>query len=116
MHGAVDVGADQVEDLIEILVEKRSAESNAGVVVPFPNVASPIEGSTTLTAAQAGVYVPTPDAETFARLLGELLDNPEKRAEMALFGRDKFVRELAWHDQAAKYVEVYDALRDARRA
>jgi glycosyltransferase involved in cell wall biosynthesis len=70
---------------------------------------------TMATAAAAGVYVPTPDAETFARMLGELLDNADQRAQMALFGRDKFVRELAWHDQAKKYVEVYDVLRDARR-
>ena len=43
---------------------------------------------------------------TFAR------DDPDRRAKMATFGREKFVRELAWHDQASKYVQVYDALRE----
>jgi glycosyltransferase involved in cell wall biosynthesis len=71
---------------------------------------------TMATADAAGVYVPTPDAAAFARVLLDLLDDVDRRDRMATFGREKFVRELAWHDQATKYVEVYDVLRDARRA
>lgn len=71
---------------------------------------------TMATADAAGAYVPQSDAESFATVLLEVLDDRQRREKMATFGRDKFVRELAWHDQATKYVEVYDALRDARRA
>jgi glycosyltransferase involved in cell wall biosynthesis len=67
---------------------------------------------TMATADAAGAYVPRPDAASFADVLLELLDDPDRRAKMATFGREKFVRELAWHDQAAKYVQVYDALRE----
>ena len=65
---------------------------------------------TMATADAAGAFVPQPDAASFARVLLELLDDPERRAKMAAFGRDKFERELAWHDQATKYVAVYDAM------
>jgi glycosyltransferase involved in cell wall biosynthesis len=71
---------------------------------------------TMATADAAGAFVPQPDAESFATVLLEVLDDPVRREKMARFGRDKFVRELAWHDQATKYVEVYDTIRDARQA
>jgi glycosyltransferase involved in cell wall biosynthesis len=67
---------------------------------------------TMATADAAGAYVPQPDAAAFAEVLLQLLDDPDRRAKMATFGREKFVRELAWHDQAAKYVQVYDTLRE----
>jgi glycosyltransferase involved in cell wall biosynthesis len=67
---------------------------------------------TMATADAAGAYVPRPDVASFVDVLLELLDDPDRRAKMATFGREKFVRELAWHDQATKYVQVYDALRE----
>jgi glycosyltransferase involved in cell wall biosynthesis len=67
---------------------------------------------TMATADAAGAYVLQPDAAAFADVLLELLDDPDRRAKMATFGREKFVRELAWQDQAAKYVQVYDTLRE----
>ena len=65
---------------------------------------------TMATAESAGVYVKTPDPIDFARTLLDLLDDPERRADMARFGRAKFERELSWPHQRDRYVAVFDCL------
>ena len=45
-----------------------------------------------------------------ARMLVELLDDEQRRQSMGAVGRARVEKELAWHHQAARYAQVYDAL------
>ncbi len=62
------------------------------------------------TAQQAAVFVPANDEMAFARALAELMDDPERRAEMGKYGRRRIEESLAWIHWAPKLVDVYDNL------
>ena len=63
-----------------------------------------------VSAADAGVYVTSPDVDAFAAAVVELLDDPERRAAMGALGRQRIVDEFQWSLQATRYVDVYDDL------
>ena len=65
---------------------------------------------TRVSAGPAAVYAQPHDTDAFARAIVELLDAPERRAEMGRQGRDRVERELAWRHQAPRYLSVYDGL------
>jgi glycosyltransferase involved in cell wall biosynthesis len=67
---------------------------------------------TRVSAGEAAAYVADGDITGFAKAIVELLDDPDRRAEMGRVGRERVVRELAWEHQAPRYVSVYDALID----
>jgi glycosyltransferase involved in cell wall biosynthesis len=61
-------------------------------------------------AGTAAEYVPDGDPATMAKTIGALLDDPLRRRRMGLVGRMRIERELAWPDQAQRYVSVYSRL------
>ncbi len=68
---------------------------------------------TRVSAGDAGVYS-EPGPESYARTLGALLDDPERRAAMGEVGRRRIREGLSWDQQQLAYLEVYDALVGAR--
>jgi len=58
-------------------------------------------------AGTAAEYVPDGDPAALAKTIGALLDDPLRRRRMGLEGRMRIERELAWPDQAQRYVSVY---------
>jgi glycosyltransferase involved in cell wall biosynthesis len=71
---------------------------------------------TRATAGAAGRCVEPADPQHFARAIVELLDDPERRAQMGASGREKFAAELSWEHQAGEYVGVYDRLLGRHRS
>jgi len=51
---------------------------------------------------------------TYARLLGELLEDPERRAAMAQEGRRWIEESLSWDRQQVAYLRLYDDLLGGR--
>jgi glycosyltransferase involved in cell wall biosynthesis len=71
---------------------------------------------TVVSAGDCAVYVQPGDETRFADALVELLDDPERRAELGAAGRLRAVRDLDWRPQARAYVSVFDGLSGLRRA
>lgn len=65
-------------------------------------------------AGEAAVYVSGTDPLEAARAIGELLDDPHRRAQMGTLGRARIEHELAWEIQAEAYVQVFDDLTGPR--
>lgn len=65
---------------------------------------------TRVSASKAATYVADGDVRGFAKSIVELLDDPQRRAEMGRIGRERVVRELAWEHQAPRYLSLYDEL------
>lgn len=71
---------------------------------------------TVVSAGDCAVYVQPGDESGFADALVELLDHPDRRAELGAAGRKRAVRDLDWRPQARAYVSVFDGLFGLRRA
>jgi glycosyltransferase involved in cell wall biosynthesis len=65
---------------------------------------------TRFSAGEGAVYARPNEVEDFARLIVELLGEPERRRAMGEFGRHRVLTELAWSHQAPSYVAIYDSL------
>jgi glycosyltransferase involved in cell wall biosynthesis len=65
---------------------------------------------TRVSAGPAAVYAPPNETDAFAQAILELIDDPERRAEMGREGRERVERELAWRHQAPRYLGVYESL------
>ncbi len=65
---------------------------------------------TRVSADNAAVYVQPNDVAAYARAIGELLDDPERRRHMGEQGRQRVVDVLAWRHQAPRYVGAYERL------
>lgn len=62
---------------------------------------------TRFSAGDASVYVQDDDLHLFVKSLLDLIDDPERRAEMAVEARLRVAAHLDWAPQAAHYVDVY---------
>lgn len=62
------------------------------------------------SAQAASLYARANDARDLAEKIVELLEDPERRAEMGRFGRQRIERELAWKHEVPKLLAAYDAL------
>jgi len=65
---------------------------------------------TRVSAGDAAVYAEPNDVTSFARLLDELLDDPERREVMGAEGCRRVAEKLAWDHQEKRYVSVFDNL------
>lgn len=62
------------------------------------------------SAGEAAAYAQPNDLGSFAELVCELLDDPQRRAAMGSIGRARVAEGLAWEHQRGTYVAVYDLL------
>jgi glycosyltransferase involved in cell wall biosynthesis len=60
-----------------------------------------------VSAGDAAVYASADDEAQFAKLLDELLDDPERRAEMGRIGRRRVENELSWATSRENLVSFY---------
>jgi glycosyltransferase involved in cell wall biosynthesis len=67
---------------------------------------------TRVSAQEAATYVRPNDVAELARAIVALVDDPERRATMGRYGRERVEKELAWEHQQHGYVGVFDALVD----
>ena len=65
---------------------------------------------TRVSAADAARYVPPNDVHELAQAVVELLDDPERRAEMGRRGRERVEQQLSWAHQQHGYLRVFDEL------
>ena len=65
---------------------------------------------TRVSAAEAAVYAVPNEVADLARLLVELIDDSDRRNDMGAAGRRRVETELAWSQQARRYVGVYESL------
>lgn len=60
-----------------------------------------------VTARDAAVYAPANDEKEFGRLVGELLDDPERRERMGRIGRERVEEALSWDVSKRNLLEAY---------
>lgn len=65
---------------------------------------------TRVSAGPAAVYATPNEVDSYARAIVELVDDPERRAEMGRRGRERVEQELAWVHQQNAYLAVFDEL------
>lgn len=68
------------------------------------------------SAGTASEYAKPNDPLDFARLIVELLDDPEKRQSMGKTGRRLMSESLEWRHQASKLLQAYDTAIAGRRS
>ncbi|MCH9719656.1 MAG: glycosyltransferase family 4 protein [Actinomycetia bacterium] len=71
---------------------------------------------TRVSAGDAAVYVPSGDEEGFAEAIANLVDDSERRAELAVAARERVASELDWEVQRKRYVRVFDGLLGIERS
>lgn len=62
------------------------------------------------SAQQASLYANKNDPVDMARKIAQLLDDPEERARMGAFGRNRVINELEWVYEEPKLLAAYDRL------
>ncbi|NED99622.1 glycosyltransferase family 4 protein [Phytoactinopolyspora halotolerans] len=67
-------------------------------------------------AGPAAEYVPDGDPDAMAKTIAALVDDPNRRRQMALIGRLRIERLFAWPEQARAYVAMYHELTAAPTA
>lgn len=65
-------------------------------------------------AGDAAVYAEPNDVASFAACINELLDDPDRRAEMGRFGRERVERELSWEHSERNLVAAYRSVLNGR--
>lgn len=63
-----------------------------------------------VSAGDAALYATANDEAEFARLVAELLDDPEQRARMGRLGRERVERSLSWATSRDKLLNAYREL------
>jgi glycosyltransferase involved in cell wall biosynthesis len=63
-----------------------------------------------VSAGEAALYATPNDEREFARLIAELLDDPERRARMGALGRQRVEQELSWEHSRAALLRAYEAV------
>jgi glycosyltransferase involved in cell wall biosynthesis len=62
------------------------------------------------SAGPAAMYVEPNDVERYGQAIADLVDDPDRRRQMARAGRARVVDVLAWEHQAPSYVAAYERL------
>ena len=61
-----------------------------------------------VSAGRAAVYVPANDEAAFAAATDDLLDDPDRRKAMGVYGRERVERELSWDISRNNLLEFYE--------
>ena len=67
-----------------------------------------------ISAGDAAAYATANDEGEFARLIAELLDDPERRAEMGRIGRERVERSLSWSTSRENLLRAYEDVLQGR--
>ncbi|TDC05032.1 glycosyltransferase WbuB [Nonomuraea longispora] len=62
-----------------------------------------------VSAGEAALYAPANDESEFAKLIAQLLDDPDMRRRMGEIGRGRVAGPLSWHHSKAALLAAYDA-------
>ncbi|WP_031069305.1 glycosyltransferase family 4 protein [Streptomyces sp. NRRL WC-3742] len=62
-----------------------------------------------VSAGDAAVYAPANDESRFAELIAELMDDPDRRAEMGKLGQERINGPLAWRNSQKALLDAYAA-------
>lgn len=62
-----------------------------------------------VSAGDAALYAPANDEAEFARLTAQLMDDPERRAEMGKIGQERISGRLSWRNSQQALLAAYDA-------
>jgi len=65
---------------------------------------------TRVSGGDAAVYVEPTDIDRYAKAVADLLDDPDRRVEMAVAARHRAETVLDWEPQKRRYVGVYDRI------
>lgn len=68
------------------------------------------------SAAGASLYAKPNDARDLAAKIVELIDDPDRRAEMSAIGRDRIINHLSWEHTSKALLDGYDRYFTAREA
>lgn len=71
---------------------------------------------TRVSAGPAACYVPDGDIPGYARVVLDLLDDPDRRARMGRIARQRIEQQLGWPHQREAYLGVYDTLTGPARS
>lgn len=63
-----------------------------------------------VSAGDAAVYAPADDEHAFAKLLDDLLDDPQRRARMGAVGRERVAADLSWDVSERNLIGFYERL------
>jgi glycosyltransferase involved in cell wall biosynthesis len=102
----VGLSPDPLNPLNDVSTMNKTMEYMA---FELPVVAFDLK-ETRVSAGPAAVYAPPNDTDAFAHAILELLNDPERRAEMGRQGRERVERKLAWRHQSPRYLSVYESL------
>ena len=96
---------------------KMNDKSTMNKIMEYMSLAKPIvqfdltEGR--YSAGEASLYARRNDVVDLAEKIVELLDDPERRAEMGHYGRRRVENELAWTYEEPKLLRAYNTLWDS---
>ena len=68
-----------------------------------------------ISAGGAAAYAEPNNVEDFARLIDDLLDDPDRRAAMGAIGRERVEQRLSWEHSERALTAAYDRVLGARR-
>jgi len=66
-----------------------------------------------VSAGEASLYARPNDPKDLAAKIIELIDDPDRRAVMGTYGRERVLDSLSWEHEAPKLLAAYDAVFDA---
>jgi glycosyltransferase involved in cell wall biosynthesis len=95
-------------------VNEMNDKSTMNKILEYMALAKPIvqfdvtEGR--YSAGEASLYAKANDPVDFAQKICDLVDDPERRARMGAFGRERVFNEMAWEYEAPKLVSAYRRL------
>ena len=62
------------------------------------------------SAGEGALYARPDDVEDLAARIEQLLDDPQLRARMGAYNRERFLTEMAWEHNAGELLKAYETL------
>jgi glycosyltransferase involved in cell wall biosynthesis len=100
------LGPDAKSPLNDVSTMNKTMEYMA---YALPVVTSNL-AETRVSAGDTAVYVDSDDERAFAQAVHEVLDDEDRRVDLAMRARSRVAEHLDWHSQSQAYVAVFDRL------